>query len=201
MPHRPSPASLEAVLDDAWARLEGGLTRRHDPFHQGVLATIGLDGAPSARYVVVREVDRAAGMVGFHTDARSAKPAELARAPRVSLCLFGESVQLRLSGEARVLREGPVVDAAWARTGMLARRCYLAEPAPGTDADMPLSGLPEAWVERPPGPAESEAGRVNFALVEITLDGVEWLHLAHAGHRRARFRRAGDGWTGRWCVP
>ena len=49
---------------------------------------------------------------------------------------------------------------------------------------------------------EIAAGRVHFRAVVITIETLEWLWLAHGGHRRAEFRVAPDGAvSARWLVP
>jgi 3-hydroxyisobutyrate dehydrogenase len=37
----------------------------------------------------------------------------------------------------------------------------------------------------------------------ISITAVDWLYLAHTGHVRAQFNRAGEGieWQGRWVAP
>ncbi len=193
--------TLTAVLESCWSLLAEGQRLRHSPFHQGVLATSTTRG-PTARYVVMRQVDRERGALGFHTDRRSEKWAELERDPRVSLCFFGQSVQIRAEGRATLHADDVVADLAWKRTGLMSRRCYLANPAPGTGLEHAASGLPPHLSTQRPSESESVAGRANFAVVSVQLQRIEWLHLAFDGHRRARFSRAGNSpWSGQWLVP
>lgn len=197
----PSSPTFASVLEQLWSLLAEGQRVRHSPFHQAVLATSTARG-PSTRYVVLRQVDRDRGVLGFHTDRRSEKWAELERDPRVSLCFFGQSVQVRAEGRAILHHDDAVAELAWKRTGLMSRRCYLADPAPGSVLAAPDSGLPAHLAKERPSEAESAAGRVNFAVVTVPLQRLEWLHLAFEGHRRARFERVGQGpWRGEWRVP
>ena len=196
----PSP-TFASVLEQVWSLLAEGQRLRHSPFHQAVLATAGPRG-PSARYVVLRQVDRERGLLGFHTDRRSEKWTELERDPRVALCFFGQSVQVRAEGRAVLHHDDAVAELAWKRTGLMSRRCYLAESAPGSALAKPDSGLPPHLSRDRPNEAESAAGRAHFAVVTVPLQRLEWLHLAFEGHRRARFQRVGQGpWRGEWLVP
>ena len=52
---------------------------------------------------------------------------------------------------------------------------------------------------RKPTEAELEPARGNFAVLLVTLEELDWLHLDHAGHRRARFD-LGSG-VGQFVVP
>lgn len=181
-------------------RLHEGVRRRKDPFHQGVLATQGSDG-PKARYLVLRGFDRANGVVTLHSDRRSDKLAQIDADPRASYCLFGDKLQLRLEGRITIHRDDAVADAAWARTGMMARRTYLVDPAPGSVLAEPGGGLPEDLSRHAPEPGRSEEGRENFAVLALQLERIEWLSLAATGHRRARFVRSDGGWKGDWLAP
>lgn len=192
----PQPDRLDTVFDQVWSLLIEGAARRHSPFHQGVFANLGKHG-PEARYVVLRRAEREHARLAFHTDQRSPKIAQLQNDPRASWCFFGEGVQLRLAGCARAVQNAERLDDAWAPTTDFGRRCYRVASAPGvavpeTDSESPADALR-------PGlePALTELGRENFAMVEFQLERIDWLHLAHGGHRRAQFG-AGDGWRGRW---
>ncbi|HAI58282.1 MAG TPA: pyridoxamine 5'-phosphate oxidase [Xanthomonadaceae bacterium] len=197
------PPSLRfaSLLEEVWRLLADGQRLRQSPFHQAVLATSTARG-PSARYVVLRQVDRERGMLGFHTDRRSDKWTEIERDPRVALCFHGHNVQVRVEGRAILHHDDAVADLAWKRTGLMSRRCYLADPAPGTVTPKPTSGLPAHLSKDRPNEAESAGGRVNFGVVIVPLQRIEWLHLAFEGHRRARLARTGAGpWRGEWLVP
>lgn len=197
-----TPDDAAAIAAEAWTLLARGAGDRHSPMHTPVVASIAADGRPSTRVMVLRHADPAAATLRFHTDARSPKVAELHDRP-VSILAYhpGQAVQLRLAGSARVLGDDPLADAAWAASTKFARRCYLATAAPGTLVAEPTSGLPEAVEGRRPDPAELVPARPNFAVVVIGVTGIDWLHLAQTGHRRARLTRAGDSWHGDWLIP
>ena len=151
--------------------------------------------------MVLRAVNRSAGTLRFHTDARSPKCAGL-RGGQVSVLAYhpGDALQIRLAGIARVTTEGAEVEAAWLSSTTFARRCYLAEKAPGSALPAPGSGLP-AWAEgHKPDEADLLPARANFALVTVEVSAIDWLHLAEGGHRRVQFS-AIDNWRGAWVVP
>lgn len=197
-----APGTLAEVLDDAWQRLERGARDRRSGFHTGVLATLGDDG-PDARTVVLRGADREQAQLRFHSDARAAKLAQLARCAEACFVAYQSPVQLRLRGTIGVYGPGdPICDAAWASTRPGSRRCYLVEPAPGARLEGAGDGLPEQLRERAPLPSETEAGRENFRVLRLEVRTLDWLWLAARGHRRARFsRQAGEPWIASWCVP
>jgi len=193
-PPRPAHADdLGAVRAEAFALLARGVADRRSPFHTPTLATIGIDGAPRARTLVLRGFDAPTRSLRLHSDARSAKRAELARDPRACLHLYdaGRQVQLRLEGTASLHREDDLADAAWHASRPFSRLCYAIEPAPGTPVALP-----------PPAPAEEGEGRAHFMALRLAFDRMEWLWLSAQGHRRARFawNAAGEE-EATWLVP
>ena len=182
---------LAGFEDAAWALVARGAADRRSPMHTPVLATLGLDGAPRSRVLVLRSVDRAARRLRFHSDARAGKVAEIEREPRASVAFYDKAakLQVRVNGLARVHRPGtPVANEAWEATREFSRTCYRVEPASGA-----ALGTGDAYDH----PAREDEGRENFVAITLDADATEALFLAAAGHRRARF--AGD--TREWLVP
>ncbi|WP_310497596.1 pyridoxamine 5'-phosphate oxidase family protein [Sandarakinorhabdus sp.] len=193
--------SLADALDSAWTLLVRGGADRRSPMHTPVVSSIAANGLPDSRVMVLRKAERVSACLRFHTDARSPKAQALAGAP-VSILAYdsGAAIQLRLSGSARVRTDGPDIDAIWHASTPFARRCYMVGNAPGSVLDAPGSGLPADVEGRSPTAGELLLARANFAVVMIAVTGIDWLHLAASGHRRARFCAA-DGWQGCWLAP
>jgi pyridoxamine 5'-phosphate oxidase len=190
---------LDAIAADLWARLSHAKSGRKSPWHTPVVGTADGD----LRIMVLRHVDRAGGALRFHTDARSPKAAAFRANPYATLLFFDPAakLQLRCRGAAQIATSDAITDAAWASSTAASRRCYLAPFAPSSAATAPTSGLPPEYDHRLPTLVESESGRANFATLTITLDRIDWLYLAHDGHRRALFERTGDQWAAGWLVP
>jgi hypothetical protein len=186
---------LGGTLDEAWLLLTAGVTDRRSGFHTLTVATIGLAGQPRARTAVLRGCDPARATLRFHTDARAAKTTELARDPRIALHGYDRArkVQIRIEGTARIHADDAVADAAWAGSRDFSRVCYGIAPAPGTPIDAP------AGYAMPQDDASIAAGRADFRAVVIAATTLEWLYLAHAGHRRALFDLTSG--EARWLAP
>lgn len=193
---------LDGTLAVLWDLLRQGATDRRSPFHVIQAATIGLDGAPRVRSVVLRHVsdDPAAGLLRFHCDQRSPKMAELAANPGIALHVYSpeHKVQIRVEGSAIVDRDGAGAAQAWADTGRHGRVCYRADFGPSADLSRPDQAAPSA---KQLDPDDYEAGWENFAAITVTAARLDWLYLASSGHRRAGFTRRTDGWAGRWMAP
>lgn len=161
------------------------------------LATRDTNGHPACRTVVFRHLDVDAGCLYCITDFRSHKAEEIRLDPRVEVCwyLHGTREQFRLRGAARLLGED--ADASrlalrrtiWDRLSADARRLFAA-PAPGTPLD-PGAGAP-------PAPAEPPA---CFALLELTVEGVDHLDLTTEPHQRTLFRSEDNRWRNQALNP
>ncbi|MGL4440774.1 MAG: pyridoxamine 5'-phosphate oxidase family protein [Bosea sp. (in: a-proteobacteria)] len=178
----------------AWALLARGVADRRSPFHAPTVASLGLDGRPRARVVIMRACDVTKATLRFNTDRRTEKFAELSRDPRISLTGYdaGSKIQVRAEGVASLHTDDAVADTAWEASRQFSRICYGTVPAPGT-----LLGDGGGF-SLPSEDAEIAAGRANFSTVVIKVRTLEWLYLAHAGHRRARFDVGGEGM---WLTP
>jgi pyridoxamine 5'-phosphate oxidase len=194
---------LEASLAQAWSLLQRGATDRRSPMHTLTLATCNADGGPDARLLVLREADPATARLRFHTDARSDKAARIGQSAPVSLLAYDPEahIQLRLAGTASIDTGSPARLAAWGRTSLYGRRCYLGDIGPGGDSTVATSGLPADVEGIEPTEARAMPGLAHFALLWVNVTRIEWLFLAHHGHRRARFEADGSSWVGRWLIP
>jgi hypothetical protein len=193
---------LPEAWDNAWSCLGRAVVDRKHAFRTPVIATVGPDGAPRARVVVLRGADPVRGELVLHTDARSPKVEHLTRDGRLAWCFYDprSQVQILASGPAVVEDPASGVDAAFDRLSPLGRRTYLVSPGPGTPLAEPGDGL-EHLAGKTLDLENTEAGRAVFRRVVCTVEHFERLDLAVTGHRRAVWTRAGDGWHGGWVVP
>jgi len=181
-------AELDATLEAAWRQLDRGVADAAAAARHPTLATVGRDGAPEVRTVVLRAADRGAACLEFHSDAAAHKIAQLHAEPRVGLHIWDPHarLQLRLRGTASILT-GAAVVARWRALPASARTNYGGAPRPGTPID-------------DPGAHAARIDPARFAVVRCTLGEIETLHLGADRHRRARFRADAD-WRGSWLAP
>ncbi len=186
--------TLDEAQVDAFRRLSRGVADRRSPCRNPALATRGADGHPSVRTVVLRGFDPAGRLLLLHSDVRTAKIAEIRDEPRVMVHAWDarSQVQLRIGGRAW-LRLGDAARSDWDRLHPRSRATYAAALTPGT----PLVDPAEADQARL-NPSEA---LLNFAVIDVVIDSLDWLRLARTGHRRARFTWAGSTETACWAVP
>ncbi len=185
---------LDLTLRAAWSLLGRGAKDRKAPAHTPVLATNGA-GAPSVRTVVLRGCDREARRLRFHTDRRSHKVAEIEANPAGAVHVYDpkQKIQLRLDCELSLHIGDELARDAWAATREFSRICYQVMQGPGAAVRNPR--------EVPFSADASSEGWDNFAVISALVTRMEWLYLAHQGHRRAEFTWRDGGWQGRWLVP
>ncbi|MGC6512085.1 MAG: pyridoxamine 5'-phosphate oxidase family protein [Parvibaculales bacterium] len=171
---------LAATLETALSYLERAAADRKSALHTPVLATIGLDGTPRTRMVVLRRMDRESGRLIFHTDLRSGKVEELAKSPMASLLFYDpkKRIQISVTGTAAQLSPDQCVR-EWQNLHAGSKTVYQIEPAPGD-----IVATPDQAVYMP---RSNQDGRDHFTALTIQIETLEWLYLAAAGHRRARF--------------
>ncbi|CCH86932.1 Pyridoxine/pyridoxamine 5'-phosphate oxidase [Modestobacter italicus] len=159
---------------------------------QVTLGTLGTDGCPDARTVLLTAFDETG--FAFHTSAASRKVAELAALPRASMVVLwpGFTRQLVLRGEV-VPDAAESVAAAWAARSDHLRRlawCNTDELA-ALNRDERL----RRWAAAPVGPLRTQAPSwVGYRLqpVELTF----WAGGVDSASRRLQYPRTADGW--RW---
>ncbi|GJE43038.1 pyridoxamine 5'-phosphate oxidase family protein [Methylobacterium soli] len=196
-PLPPFHDDLAAAWAELWRLLADGVARGRSAFHTPSLATLGEDGRPRVRTVVLRAADPEAALLRIHCDRRSDKAREvLARAPCALHAYDPESkVQIRIEGRASLHAEDDVAEAAWAASQPMSRVCYAITPAPGT-------ALARGGAYAQPDPeAALVLGRPNFCALRLRAERLDFLYLDRRGHRRAGWTRGAGGWSGTWLAP
>ena len=192
-PKPPFFNDLDASCIHAWRLLTRAVPDRRSGFHTPCITTIGLDGAPCARTVVLRHVDEGSRLIRFHTDARAPKIEELKREPRIGALFydFKSKLQLRANGVATIHAPGSALALeCWERSQEMSRLCYAQALAPRSLLQEPQEGE-----------ARGSGGVEHFCVVVIEVQKLEWLYLHHEGHRRALFEWRDGSWHKQWLAP
>jgi pyridoxamine 5'-phosphate oxidase len=150
------------------------------------LATIGLDGSPRARTVVLRDIE-GEGLHIFVSDARSEKNQELRKRPEAELVhwLPGQRVQFRVMGTAVVIRAGAQFHErlrVW-RDLSDATRAMFFWPAPG-------ERRVEGWEDFRDSVGADVDPPESFELITFLPMSVDRLDLNPHPHERRRWLRA-----------
>jgi hypothetical protein len=196
--------NLDDVLDRVWHRLERAAEKPGHPFRTLTLGTARED-APHVRTVIVRDTDRDARRLAFHTDRRTRKVEDIRDSDRIAWHGWTPDTreQLRLQGTATVHCDDEVADALWAAERPSSLDVYVRDDEPGTPVDRPRDGRAEAVRNKTLTRADVAEGRPYFAAVRTVIDEIEWLHLHPEGHYRARFAfdATEERFEGNWILP
>lgn len=192
--------SLTDLEKDTWNRLVNGAVKSRDPLHTPCVATHSGNDI-SLRTVVLRKAIAETKELRFHTDTRSKKWQELVINPSISALFYdaADRIQIRVKGRAELQFNNDIIAAAWLKTSLSSRRCYLTNFDPSSFTDNPTSGLPDHIEQENFTLEESEMGYQNFGIVVIQVQNIDWLWLHHAGHRRAYFDYVSGTFS--WMIP
>jgi hypothetical protein len=188
-------SKLHEVLAHAWALLARGARASDSPIHTPVLATVGLDGEPDARTVLLHSADPDQRRLYLNTDRRSLKYAELSQTARAMLVFFDprSETQLRVRADIQMHYHDDLSERLWHELPTAGRRLYATVAAPGTATPAPTGGVRTGVGE--------DAGYENFVVLQATATHLDWLHFSPSGHRRAAFRWTDGHVEANWLYP
>jgi pyridoxamine 5'-phosphate oxidase len=183
-----------------WNLLTGAVSDRNSEFRTPVFIC-GNDNNLDGRVVVLRKTSQQYNFIQYHSDIRSSKIEKIKKNPSCSILFYGkqEKIQLRLKAECTVLFNDEITKESWEKTGHISRKCYLVTNGPGTESEMPTSGLDDKFDNFNYTKEESETGYKNFCVIRCKVKSIEWLYLAAKGHRRALFDLENN--KKNWLVP
>jgi 3-hydroxyisobutyrate dehydrogenase len=183
-----------------WFMLEDAITNRASQFRIPTFIC-GEKSDFDGRIIVLRKSDKKNNLIQFHSDIRSDKIQKLNKNSKAALLFYDkeEKIQLRLKVECKINHNNDITKESWSKTQHISRKCYLVDKGPGTESDLPTSGLKPELDNFEFTMEQSEQGYKNFTVIQCKIKSIEWLYLAAKGHRRAKFDLENKKDT--WLVP
>jgi pyridoxamine 5'-phosphate oxidase len=187
-----NPAQNPIELFKEWMT-EASKTELNDP-NAMALATVGPDGKPSVRMVLLKDVDQ--NGFSFYTNMESKKGSELADNPNVALCFHWKSQkrQIRVEGKVEMV-PAALADAYFKTRHPLSRLGAWASEqsrslASREELEDRVAALEKKYAgQEIPRPPHWVGYRIVPQKIEFWQEGKGRLH------DRFLFTKAGDGWT------
>jgi len=191
---------FKEIKKKIWSMLDDSVTNRSSTFRIPIFVC-GDQKDFDGRIVVLRKSDESNNLLQFHSDLRSDKITKLKNNKNASMLFYNkeEKIQVRLKVECIVNHNNEITKESWSKTGHISRKCYLVNNGPGTESDIPTSGLNPELDNFEFTMEQSEQGYKNFSVIQCKIKSIEWLYLAAKGHRRAKFDLETNKNT--WLVP
>ena len=188
------------IIKKIWLMLDDAITNRSSQFRTPTFICgdqLDFDG----RIVVLRKSDQKNNLLQFHSDIRSDKIEKLKKNSKAAMLFYDkeEKIQLRLKVDCTINHENDVTKDSWSKTQHISRKCYLVDNGPGSETEIPTSGLKPELDNFDYTKEQSEEGYRNFTVIQCEVKLIEWLYLAAKGHRRARFNLENNKNT--WLIP
>lgn len=183
--HGPALADAPEPLARDWLPAEG------EDRMLMTLATVGRDGFPSTRTVMLSDFD--GDRFHFHTDTRSRKVADLRADPRVALTILWPAFtrQLVVQGTALPVTPDEAADAYARRSAYLRQLAWVNDT---TMARRPLRAREERWARFAAEHPEPEPPDTWVGYAVRPHRYVFWVSHPAAPSRRLEFVRAPGGW-------
>ena len=191
---------FKEIKKKIWSMLDDSVINRSSTFRIPIFVC-GDQKDFDGRIVVLRKSDESNNLLQFHSDLRSDKITKLKNNKNASMLFYNkeEKIQVRLKVECIVNHNNEITKESWSKTGHISRKCYLVNNGPGTESDIPTSGLNPELDNFEFTMEQSEQGYKNFSVIQCKIKSIEWLYLAAKGHRRAKFDLENNKDT--WLVP
>lgn len=183
------------TLAEAWervlARINEAVTESGHPFRYVTLATVDKNNTPRQRTVVLRDFSKDR-MFTIYTDSRSDKVHEIRDNDSVSLLFYDdrEKLQLRVIGNASVVKAGEEYKWYWENGGSRSPHSYTSVVPPGTEIEKPKEAY--HW---------HLEGTPNFCLIKIEAERMEFLQLDGVKHIRSEKIMGDNVDIERWIAP
>ncbi|MDB3985184.1 pyridoxamine 5'-phosphate oxidase family protein [Flavobacteriaceae bacterium] len=177
---------LDSLLHNcktAWSEVKDN--KKH-PFRFFYLATIGNDGRPSLRTVVLRDFDSETLFFSIFTDLRSKKVKELGQDSRAQFLFYDAKKMLQVTVNVSLV-ESINNDLIYKSIPEQSKKDYATKMGPGSEISSPEK-------------VEYDFSKGYFTQLVFKAETIEYLQLKRPNHIRAFFTSE-TNWEGTFLIP
>ena len=184
----------------AWDLILAGAERTDHPFGLTYQGSVGGQGVPRQRTVVLRAAERDRAELRIYTDRRSIKARELTHNPLLSYLFWDPETRIQFSGHGPThwlaQEEARSIFASLPKHG---RKAYATVRPPSTPLDRASDGLPADWADR--SCEQTDYASANFGVLVTRIEYADVLQLDRHHNLRLTATRSGEDWSLRWVTP
>ena len=184
--------SLQKAWEKVFNQVKEAATGNSHPFRYVILGTVDLNGTPHQRTVVLRDFDEGS-LFTIYTDSRSGKVSQIEKNDAVSLLFYHDTnrLQLRVAGNASIIRSGNEHARRWKNVGSKHAHSYTSLIPPGDEIDDPETAF--NW--------DTDSSE-NFCILKIRAKSMEFLQLNGVKHLRGKREiNQDENETFNWLAP
>jgi hypothetical protein len=177
---------LSNLLNDSKKQLASALKNKKHPFRYFTMTTIGEDGSPHSRTVVLRGFNPEKFTLTIYTDSRSNKVKELLNDPRAEFLFYDSNQLLQLVIKVNLF-DSKTSQKNFTELPDPMKKDYSSSLEPGA----PIGG---------PDQVEYNYDKGHFTALTFEALQFDYLKLKRPNHFRARFL-AKENWQGVFLTP
>lgn len=177
---------LSNLLNDSKKQLASALKHKKHSFRYFTMTTIGEDGSPHSRTVVLRGFNPDQFTLTIYTDSRSNKVKELLNDSRAEFLFYDSNQLLQLVIKASLI-DSKTSEKTYTELPEPMKKDYSSSLGPGTQ----IAG---------PDQVEYNYDKGHFTALTFEALQLEYLKLKRPNHLRARFL-AKENWQGVFLTP
>ncbi len=168
------------------------------------LSNISEDNLPEVRTLALRDFIYDEKLVIFHTDLRSPKIKAIEKNGNVSLLFYDKDsrIQLRFKAKASIYSKDKISEKRWENTKRYCKKTYMNILPQSSESSINTDSKPKNLDSRDITDEEINFAYENFAVISCKFYEVEFLHINHKQHVRAKITFDKNGKNNFcWLIP
>ena len=170
-----------------------GVTNNKSSYHSPTLGTT-RNNKTFLRTLILRKVDIKKKTFLFYTDNRSKKFNHICYNKQVTIHVYDikKNIQIQCYGKAMIIKNNKQAKDIWNSLSEQSKSLYMSEIAPGKVIN---------FIHNDDKLVDKETSFLNFGLIKIVINKIEYLQLKRGNNIRAMFNYKGSKCNIKLLVP